>query len=247
MSSMRTKKKTMRSLRIAIRKRNVEQVRDILRMRPRLRCSEGAQMLWSVIMDHPEIGEMLVRSGADLDERNQTNNTNLFLYVASKSNHDEYQRLALLMLERGANVNFRTNNGDTALHLAVRNESIALVEALVERGLSVDIANADRETAICIAAKSIKAKEMLKFMVEQRPIDKKKRNKRVLDTIEFLICAEKDETKAIGELLKFGVDVNERSDCGLTPMSLAVARGKSNLVSFSLFFFFNFENFTFVY
>jgi len=76
----------------------------------------------------------------------------LSIKYARKAKDDSNAILAIL-LERKANVNWQNSGGETALTLATDTQNITLVKQLVAvKGLKVDIANLNGDTALHVAA-----------------------------------------------------------------------------------------------
>lgn len=63
-------------------------------------------------------------------------------------------KLAKLLLEAGANVNFQDSFGNTALHLACENNNIDVIKFLVENNCNLNIPNSGNKTALDIASKN---------------------------------------------------------------------------------------------
>ncbi|XP_058793182.1 E3 ubiquitin-protein ligase HACE1-like isoform X2 [Phymastichus coffea] len=219
----RQMQQNMLKLRMAVQNRNVSLVKSLMHMKLNLKTQEGGQLLWSTILNL-EIAEILILGGVDLDVRNPSDNTSFLLWFAARSDKVDCLKLALLVVKRGANLNFRDREGNTALHLAVRNQAVPLIKALVDKRLSVDIANVDGETAFTMCAKSPIAKSIIVLLLQQQPLDRAKVNKRLLDSMQFLLCSDSDELFGIAQLLDLGVNLNDKCECGLTPTALAIAR-----------------------
>jgi ankyrin repeat protein len=70
------------------------------------------------------------------------------LYLASKGAHFRDGSVLRLLLERGADVNARANDGSIPLHRASRNGALEVVRLLLEHGADVEAVNSDGETAL---------------------------------------------------------------------------------------------------
>ena len=95
----------------------------------------GSTLLhWAVEHSEPAVVAVLVDHGADIDAKNAEERlTPLHLAVAS----DERIDTAMLLLERGANMEARDSRSRTPLHLAIEKSSHATVALLMDRGADV--------------------------------------------------------------------------------------------------------------
>ena len=72
------------------------------------------------------------------------------LYIASKNGQVE---VAKSILERGAQINLKTNDGTSALHIASQNGHVDVAKLLLEKGAKVDLLNNDQCSPLMIACK----------------------------------------------------------------------------------------------
>ena len=70
------------------------------------------------------------------------------LFVASQNGQVEE---AKSLLERGAQINFQTNDGTSALHIASQNGHVDVAKLLLEKGAKVDLLNNDQCSPLMIA------------------------------------------------------------------------------------------------
>ena len=70
------------------------------------------------------------------------------LFVASQKGQVEE---AKSLLKRGAQINFQTNDGTSALHIASQNDHIDVAKLLLEKGAKVDLLNSDQCSPLMIA------------------------------------------------------------------------------------------------
>ena len=89
-----------------------------------LACELGHEMVAKMLLDH----------GATLEARNGVSNTTPLL-IATVHGHTS---IAIALLELGANPKVVGEGGTTALELAVRNNDISLMLALIKRGADVE-------------------------------------------------------------------------------------------------------------
>ena len=63
-----------------------------------------------------------------------------------------YKEIAILLLERGANINLRNKKGTTALMIAAKNGHTETISMLLARGADINNKNNNGWTALMIAA-----------------------------------------------------------------------------------------------
>ena len=71
------------------------------------------------------------------------------------------------MLENGANVNAKDNNGDTPLHIAASHNASETVVVLLKNAADTSVANDNSHTPLHIAAEN-KAHETVKALCDHR-------------------------------------------------------------------------------
>jgi ankyrin repeat protein len=96
----------------------------------------------------PEIAEVLVANGADVQARskNDMRNTPLHAAVAGKRS-----TVASVLLAHGAEVNATQHGGWTALHSAAQNDDFELVQLLLSLGADVNVRADNNQTALDLA------------------------------------------------------------------------------------------------
>ena len=77
---------------------------------------------------HPEVAELLIRSGADIHRQDQMGFTPFHLACRRC-----YYGLVLLLFERGAEINRKDINGYTPLALACKDDDATIAEFLVDK------------------------------------------------------------------------------------------------------------------
>ncbi len=122
----------------------------------------------------PEMIELLVKSGADIDGRGKDEMTPLMCAVLGFIN-DNYD-VVKKMIDLGADLNARDNNGDTPLFMAAYgNKNPEVIKALLKYGADVNIRDDSGKTALEYTYKNYRARKILLHYKEQiNRIDKRK-------------------------------------------------------------------------
>ncbi|KAI5838126.1 ankyrin repeat-containing domain protein [Morchella snyderi] len=140
-----------------------------------------------------------------------------------------------LLVDLGANVNYRTASGRDALHVAIRLGHMQTAQMLVEHGASVDTRDAAGHTALYIAAYVV-SPGMVRLLLQRGAADVNMRN---LDGRTALHCVmhqgysagfNRSSAALLELLLKSGADTSLRSNDGYTARDIAVMRGLHRVV-----------------
>ena len=99
-----------------------------------LNSRSPAPLCFAAYKDNLELLELFLRSGADINVKDQAGRTALFWAVKNKS-----QVMTTILLAHGAAVDEADNDGTTPLHVAATTESSPLLSQLVEHGASINL------------------------------------------------------------------------------------------------------------
>lgn len=135
----------------------------------------------------------------------------------------ENYEIIYLLLERGVDVNIKTNTGKTALFEAVRNSDVDLIEELISRGANVNEQDRSGETTLMLATQ-INKLNIIKLLVA---LGARLDLKDEYDDTAILIV-NKFETLRL--LLQLGANPNEKDQHGRTPLIKAVERKRTKYV-----------------
>ncbi|XP_058798987.1 ankyrin repeat and KH domain-containing protein mask-like [Phymastichus coffea] len=155
-------KNTLTRLKKAVESGDRDRVTYLLKRKPQLNCSDGGRILWdAVLKDDGKIASMLVASGADLTVKGPTAaGCSSFLHELVKSKHARHHRLAVEMIERGADVNARDGHGVTVLQQAIEAGCpVSLIKELLRKGVQLT------GTSIMRASQYFAPKELVNLLV----------------------------------------------------------------------------------
>jgi ankyrin repeat protein len=120
----------------AVKSRNIEAVRSLLKERVDVNASQGdgaTALHWAVHFDDGNAVELLLRAGAKADVADDTGVTPLYLACLNRQG-----ALVERLLQARANPNVATVSGETALMTCARTGEAAGVRALLARGANVN-------------------------------------------------------------------------------------------------------------
>lgn len=125
-----------------------------------------------------------------------------------------------LLLNFGANINFKDNNGSTPLIYSIQSEDFECAKYLIEKGADVSIKNKDSRSAIIVASyKGIKTNNILKLFIENsldlNMVDSEGRT-------ALWNSTDLKNYEGMKLLLDAGADVNISDNSNETPIMLAV-------------------------
>lgn len=136
-------------------------------------------LMKAVTLDHrysPEVRlpiiDFLLNGGSDLNGVDKSGRTPLLhavvQYMSEAGGVISHPEVVKLLLDRGADVKLRDNEGNTALLLAieVRNESPDIVRLLLGHGVEINAQNSKGESALMVAAER-RESEMVQLLIDR--------------------------------------------------------------------------------
>jgi hypothetical protein len=157
----------------------------------------------------------LVRSGAEL---NHLDEYDLFpLWHAAESGHLE---LVNLLLAAGADPNFKSRGGETALLTAAWHCKVAIAKVLIAHGADVTAADGSGETALILSSQTCSDGEMTQLLLDSRADP----NAKTTNGVTALMAAERNPLVA-QKLLSAGADPAAKDEYGHTVEDESCDRG----------------------
>lgn len=175
-------------------------------------------LLFAAFMGHAEVVEFLLDHGAEVNARSDRGWS--ALHQSALSGHGGVDRVAALLLARGANVDAVNNDGDTPLIVAARHDHRATALVLLEGGAKVDVAPSG-STALEWAIQ-LGYKETCGLLLDQG-VDVNRGDKKGNTPLHQ--AALFNRTEIILLLLNQGAEVNTKNKNGETPLACAHKMG----------------------
>lgn len=139
----------------AIQRRDVQQVRNLLLSGADVNDHDDDIYMGSTLFNiatstkNEEIVKLLILSGADVNLKNQLQQTPLQYAVAYKCEPD----MIKMLIDTGADFNdCKDSNNESLLHLASRTNNLKLIRCLISNEANVNEKNSDGQTALHVAA-----------------------------------------------------------------------------------------------
>lgn len=150
-----------------------------------------------------------------------TKNNNDLLMHAIEGRLNDVEKL----VNEGAEVNFKNENGSTALMLAAYNGHTSIVEYLIKKGANVNVLDVNNRTALMYASSGPFVKTVTSLLNNGADVD-------LVDNVEkfsaLMFAAAEGQTEVVDVLLKHGADKNLKDIDGESSLDFANANGHSS-------------------
>lgn len=153
-----------------------------------------------------ELCELLVEKGADCNARDENTDQMTPLLTAFR-----FQPLKVirLLLDHGADMTVRCNNGRTVLHYAVGNPNSDVLEFALDQGLDVDCGDAEGNSALHIAAVSDNLRVCELLLKRGAAVNRKNRKGEApLEQLCFFLTLSSRGVSAVELLLEHGAEIH---------------------------------------
>ena len=164
-----------------------------------------------------EAVKLLLDAGSEVNAKENDGWTALML-AARKGNAEAVK----LLLDAGAEVNAKKNDGSTASHFAADNENMFALSLLTNAGADVNAKNSEGKTVLTMTGTNSKNRLLEKIKHE-------------LDSDRALMqAAHEGNAGQVKLLLDIGVDVNAKTNDGVTALMYASSSGSAEAVKLLL-------------
>ncbi|WP_422465540.1 ankyrin repeat domain-containing protein [Endozoicomonas sp. ALC013] len=170
----------------------------------------------------------LMAKGADINAPRNIKTKYTPLHFAAEQGQQE---AIDALITRGANVNARTEKGDTALKKASENKklSISMIKSFANAGFDVNApCNHFGSTMLACAAEACDWEFVDKLKAKGADINAPRNIKTKYTPLHF--AAEQGQQEAINALITRGADVNAQTTDGRTPLHFAAAQGQQQAI-----------------
>jgi ankyrin repeat protein len=166
----------------------------------------------------PKMVKLLLDHGAVVDDITNDSDDSAVGIASSKG----FLPIVLQLINKGATIESRNHDGDTALHRAVGVGGVKTAALLTAAGHNINIANKANETPLHVAAGTSHL-ESVRFLVQQRGINLEAKD--ISGNTPLLSAAVNDVEDIISFLANSGADVDAKDKHGMTPLHHCMVRG----------------------
>jgi ankyrin repeat protein len=183
--------------------------------------SVGQNALFVAARNNVEAVDLLIKSGADLNVRDEDGQTAL-MAMASYGDVALFQALA----NKGANVDLADYEGRTTLMLAASNEDPAIAELMIRMGANIDVQATDGTTALMVAAEAERDKTLALLIAAGANLNATDAQGQTV-LARVAMTGSEEMTQA---LLDAGADFKIKDKEGNTPLAIARERENEEIV-----------------
>ena len=183
----------------------------------------GSALHLTVVEQQPEMAEILIDGGADIDLVSEINGRTALLLASELGDLE----MVHVLLEHGADIQMRDNLGQTARHLATRFGQESVVKALLNAGANIDIRDSG-EGMTPLSISSLQGDVAITKLLVSNGADIEARSASGHTPFSFATSMESYVNVGGDELIRYfadlGVDISPEDNAGITPLEWANSR-----------------------
>lgn len=180
---------------------------------------------------HTETAKVLLESGADANSTySQGSQRTLLHAVVRQYSWDSRKSEIELLLEKGADLEAKDDDGQTPLVVAVQKELVETVNFFIEEGADIEAKDSHGLTPLMVAVQKSKLDTVNLLLDEEADLAAKDD----LGRTPLIVAVQKSTPGMVNLLLEYGADLEATDNHGRTPLVMAVRSGRCENVEFLL-------------
>jgi ankyrin repeat protein len=184
--------------------------------------SVGHNALFGAARNNVEAVDLLIKSGANLNARDEDGQT-VLMAMAPYGELATFQAL----ISKGAALDVTDDEGRTVLMAAVANEDSAITEFLIRMGADIEAQASDGTTALMIAAQTDRTKTLALLIAAGAKVNATDAEGQTV----LLRVSWNASDEVVQALLNAGADITVKDHEGQTPLAIARKRGNDSLAA----------------
>ena len=225
--SLEAAKKSIKDAEEALRKTQAANLRPLTKDLPTADMSDkNAQLIQAAKDGNLPAVQTALSEGAEVNARDTTHGGTPLIWTS----YNSHAEVIKLLLEKGAEINAKANNGATALMMAAYQGHTEIIKLLLEKGADVNAKSKDGITALWQAAQNGHT-EVVKLLLEKGAEVNAK------DTdggTALMVASESGHTEVVKLLLDKGADVSAKDNKGVMALYMAANNGYTETVKLLL-------------
>jgi len=190
---------------------------------------------YAVLYEGVDAVRQAIEAGADINELDE-NGYSPLIWACSYSSKEFYRESAKLLIEKGADVTIKANDGTTAL-IEAANDSREVFDLLLAKGASMDDKKNDGtgcfyECMLGILFYGLPNYDLAEFLISKgADVDEAPVSGELKGYATLIFAAREGNKEAVKFLLDHGADPNAENEQGDTPLALAEKQGHAEVVA----------------
>ena len=170
-------------------------------------------------------GKNIIRLTKNILDKEVTYDNTITILLLDLIKKEDFKAVKLL-IDMGADVNAKDENGRTALIYASRNSSSEILEYLIEKGADINAKDIFDKTALMYAA-SFNNLEVIKYLIEKGADINAKDNE---NKTALMNAASFNNLEVVEYFIEKGLDINAKDNKNKTALSYALEKGNTDMV-----------------
>ena len=171
---------------------------------------------WTAFEGNTELTKELIENGAEIDAADGTWGSSPLLFAAQAG----WKEVIQILLNAGANINFKSESGYDAIYFATEGEHTNIVKLLIECGIDIDPTNIHYASAT-------EQIDIIKLLLDHG-VDINSKTQSGHNCLHYAVYNNRYASAKV--LISRGADINAKGKSKQTPLHYAASRGQIEIV-----------------